>query len=240
MRVLTILTLAAAGSVASAFLQEPSKTPPTGSSQGSTSGSSSTLTNTPESRIDGFLAGWLLAGAENAIQIGEFAQERAQDPEVKRFAQQSVEEHRKLVEKLRPFAASYDSKYGHGTGTDGEKFRGGTDGSSGSSQTGRAGDTTGKMGEMYGDSTKSMIIQELGQQCLDSTKKELQQHSGADFDRCYMGMMVGEHMKANDMLIVFQRHASGQLRSVLSDAQSSVSTNFDKAKDLFRKFDRAG
>ena len=42
------------------------------------------------------------------------------------------------------------------------------------------------------------------------------------------------------MLIVFQRHASGQLRSVLSDAQSSVSTNFDKAKDLFRKFDRAG
>src|ERR1044071_4513073 len=120
MRVLTILTLAAAGSVASAFLQEPSKTPPPGSSQGSgpssTSGSSSTTTNSPESRIDGFLAGWLLAGAENAIQIGEFAQERAQDPEVKRFAQQSVEEHRKLVEKLRPFASGYDSKYGHGTG----------------------------------------------------------------------------------------------------------------------------
>ena len=246
MRSLLILTALAAGSVVPAFLQDTSRSSTQGTSTQGTTGRD--MRTDKDSRLDGFLANWLLIDNRNEVAIAEIAQQKAQDPEVKRFAQKMIEDHRQFADKLQSFAGTMGYSGRNETpgstssrgGTDGN--RGGTDSNSDDSQ----GSTTGSQGSRgssttgpeYGfDGSKHMIFEELGQQCLDSAKKELNQHSGADFDRCFMGMMVGEHMKANDMLTVFQRHASGSLKNVLSEGQSTVSTHLDQAKEIKRKLE---
>jgi hypothetical protein len=53
-----------------------------------------------------------------------------------------------------------------------------------------------------------------------------------------MGMMLGGHMKANDMLTVFQRHASSsELKSLFADGQSTVVAHLRHAKELVKKLE---
>ena len=62
--------------------------------------------HTPEApEVDGILATWLLIENNNEIALSQIAQQRAQDPEVKQFAQSMVEAHRQMAQGLQPFAA---------------------------------------------------------------------------------------------------------------------------------------
>ena len=81
------------------------------------------------------------------------------------------------------------------------------------------------------------LIQELGKQCLETARKELESKSGPEFDRCFMGAMVAGHMHANDMLTVFQRHASPELKNVLGEAQRTVAAHLQQAKDISKRLD---
>jgi predicted outer membrane protein len=56
--------------------------------------------------VDQYLAGCLLAANEGEIAICEMAANRAQTSEVKKLAQQMVEEHRSLSRQLQPLAGS--------------------------------------------------------------------------------------------------------------------------------------
>src|SRR5262245_4915998 len=61
----------------------------------------------PENAI---LATWLLTENETEIALAQLAQQRAQDPEVKQFAQKMIDDHRQMMQKLQPFAPpSYQS-----------------------------------------------------------------------------------------------------------------------------------
>jgi putative membrane protein len=192
------------------------------------SGSNTTRTDATDTRgskegtrADGFLAGCLLIDGGNEIAFAEIAQQKAQDPEVKRFAQEMIDEHRQMGQKLQPFAsvAGFTGAGNAGSATPPGKT--GNDRSMGSA----------------GDVDQVMLVQELGQQCRESGRAALSEQSGAEFDRCYMGMMVGAHMKAKDMLTVFERHASPSLKSVLADAQTTVTKHLESAKSIARKLD---
>ena len=212
-------------------------------------------------RSDGLLAGWVLIDSNNEIALAQIAEQRSRNQEVKQFAQQMIADHRELAQKLQRYASSAgfsttmpgitggvprrdgddDGRNGDDDRNDGERERGTgtTQGQQPRPGETRPGETPGATG--FGASTGEVnhvqLIQELGKQCLESTRKELEQRSGADFDRFYMNLAVAAHMRTNDTLTVFERHASGEVRNVLSEGKRKVESHLERAKDLCKRFE---
>jgi predicted outer membrane protein len=184
------------------------------------------LASTPEARkTDGVLAGWVMLGSNNEVALAQIAQQRAQDPEVKRFAQMMVDDHRQFSQRLQPFAAPA----GFGGSTPGGMV--GRESGAGEGRPREASAT------IEGALDHVALIQDLERQCLESARRELESKSGAEFDRCFMGMMIGGHMKANDQLVVFQRYASSPLENVFSEGQRKVSMHLDQAKEIGKRIE---
>jgi predicted outer membrane protein len=214
---------------------------------------------------DGILATWLLVENNNEIALSQIAQQRAQDPEVKQFAQSMVEAHRQMAQGLQPFAGDVgfsgsaidasaplsrptDPKT---TGTDPKvpetdpqptatdpKPMGTTPaGVPQEAGAGRTTDarTTGLPSMQHLDHVA--LLKELGRECLASSREALEQKQGAEFDRCYVGMAIGAHMKANDAMTVFQRHASTDLAIEIGKAQRMVASHLEQAKALGKRLE---
>ena len=207
---------------------------------------------TPEA--DGILATWLLIENNNEIALSQIAQQRAQDPEVKQFAQAMVEAHRQMAQGLQPFAANVGYN-----GTDASAVEASatkpqvTDekptgmepkpGAGGTPQEAGAGRTTppAPAGASDRPSMRELdhvaLLRELGRECLSSSRRALEEKQGADFDRCYVGMAIGAHMKANDAMTVFQRHASDGLALEIGKAQRMVADHLEQAKELAKRLE---
>jgi predicted outer membrane protein len=84
------------------------------------------------------------------------------------------------------------------------------------------------------------IKHEIADQCLASTRRELESKSGSEFDECYVGMQVGAHMKMADALTVLERHASPELQPVLRKGLETVRTHLDHAKKVKKSLDEGG
>jgi len=262
MRLLPILFMSAA--VGSTLIARPQQQPdpahprgqgdPTQAQPGQRDPTSATGAS---SRMDdGILATWILIENNNEIELSQLAATRASDPEVKQFAQKMVDEHRAMGGKLQTFAsvAGYTGSSAgrapggasNASGTDSGRSAGDgakpTDGSKPAGDPGKQADPTDRASPGSTRATASGIdhvalLQELGSQCLQSARKELEAKSGAEFDRCYTGMALGAHMKVNDQLTVFQRHASPELRSVFAEGQKTVQAHLEHAKQLAKKLE---
>lgn len=225
---------------------------------------------------DGFLATWILIENRNEIALARLAKDRAQSPEVKKFAQSMTDDHGKLGQKLQPYAAKVGyvaasdtrgESRGEGRGETGGEGRGerrdgndtGRDDQSGGrtsdgqtkptngndpqqdrsgESTSRRDDARGQRGS-FGDTMHVSLLQDLGAQCLQSGRKELEQKSGDEFDRCFMLMQIGGHMKMHDELTVFEKHASPELKVAFTEARKSVEMHLQQAKDVSKRLEAA-
>ena len=186
-----------------------------------------------DAESDGILATWLLIENNNEIALSELAVQRAQDPEVKSFAQKMIDQHREMAKKLQPFATAAGFTPSKGTfTTPGSTDRDDDDKNRilGPGQGTGAGAQTSSRGLDH-----IALLQDLGNQCLSTAKKELEQKQGSDFDRCFTGMALGAHMKMNDQMTVFQRYASSDLKETLRSGQQTVAMHLQQAKDLVKK-----
>jgi len=284
MRLFPILLLSAAAGTSFAALSSqqtpPSQQPspiqqkPTPQSQPSSQTPSQSRSETSQSRTDmsvnkhddAFLAIWVLTANNNEVTLSQIAQQKAQNDEVKQFAQKMVTDHQQVATKLQQFTSGpgvgshpvgglgdeHEHEHGNPGSVAGSGNQPGSSGSgstSGVGQTGTSGTSgqqsgrpveagLGHMGmDLAGNIDPIALITELGRQCLDSSRKELEQKQGAEFDRCYMGMAIGQHMAMNDMLTVFQNHTSGELRTTLADAQRSVQMHLEQAKQIAKRLE---
>jgi hypothetical protein len=96
-----------------------------------------------------------------------------------------------------------------------------------------------RSGMLGGSVDAAALARELGQQCLETHRKELEKKQGAEFDKCYVGMAIGAHAKANDEMTVFSRHASERLRAVIQEGQPIVQSHLEHAKSLCKQLDGA-
>jgi predicted outer membrane protein len=78
---------------------------------------------------------------------------------------------------------------------------------------------------------------ELADTCLESAQRALQEEKGAEFDKCYMGMQIGAHMKMIDTLKVFEKHSSPELQQVLRKGEQTAQKHLDQAKKLMKDVD---
>lgn len=184
---------------------------------------------------DGLLAFWLSVDSKNVVTLSRLAQQRATDSEVKRFAATMLTEHEQLLAKLRPFAKDIDT-----TGKDGSNAGRDANGRDANGRDANGRDTSRALpaGNQRGDAyPHSKLLQELGDQCLASTQAELEQKNGPQFDRCFMSMAVAGQMHAHDKLTVFERHVTGEFKTVVAEAQQAARMHLDEAKVLLTKLE---
>jgi putative membrane protein len=141
--------------------------------------------------------------AQNEIEIAKLAQDKARAAEVKQFAEQMVRDHTPGYEAMRQLAGPL--------ATGGE---------------------TSSRGHEAGELDWVRIHQEVGRQCLASTKQELGKKEGAEFDHCFMGQQIGAHMKVVDELKVLRNHASPELRQKLDQELQMATAHLQKAKQI--------
>src|SRR6478672_2326734 len=55
--------------------------------------------------VDHYLAACLLGQNEAEVKLSEIAQQKSENAEVKQFAEQMIQDHKKLIEQLQPLAA---------------------------------------------------------------------------------------------------------------------------------------
>jgi len=183
---------------------------------------------------DAILASWVLTSSNNQMAMATLALQHAKSPEVKRFAQLMVDDHKRLAGQLKP----YVDAAGKPNPTDRTRQE----------QTRKAGEL-GRESQPVDASTVRpnanatfdhlALIRELGAECLQSATRMHQENAGAGFDRFFVGMQVASHVHAVDMTEVFGRHATTELRSKLTECNRLLKTHLEQAKALCKQLDNA-
>jgi predicted outer membrane protein len=191
--------------------------------------------NSGSQMIDGHLAACLILANEEEVALGNFASQRATGDQVKKFAQQMIEDHTKASQQLRQFAPQgatlqLTSSNQSGTRQDSQgrnetsANRAGDASSSGSS--GSAGASSGAQQQMLA------IERDAKQECLDLTQKELGEKRGEEFDHAYLGQQMVGHVQMVANLTAFEKHASPELQKVISEQRQTAQQHLDHIKQL--------
>jgi predicted outer membrane protein len=81
------------------------------------------------------------------------------------------------------------------------------------------------------------IDRQINERCLQMAKDELQQKSGAEFDKCYVGNALGMHTHALAALEVISKQTQGNLAQVAQQAQPTVQQHLEQAKQLIKQLE---
>jgi predicted outer membrane protein len=201
--------------------------------------------------VEKFLAGCLLAKNKCEIEFAQLAQQQSQNPEIKQFAQKLEQDHQQLVQQLEPLAGGQagqtSTRVESQTQTraigqnDAQRQPGDTTrlpGSPGATQTSRS-ETQTAYGskQMIGPFAQLAAIEkQIGERQKQAMLDELQQKSGAEFDKCYVAAMVGSHMQSLAALEVISQQ-QGELAQVAQQAQPTVQQHLDHAKQLAKQLE---
>lgn len=200
-----------------------------------------------ESRADAQLAACLVVDNQNEVALAKLAQEHGQSQQVKRFAEQLIEDHGQLLTKLQRFAGPGQPGEGRGQRrTEGAERRDPAQPNQENQPADRATadrpaaadqprdpGTPRAGGVQRGGQLDFVAIKrEIGQQCLQSARKELQAKEGAEFDMCFMGMQIMGHMHALDTMKVFKQHASPELAQTLDEGIRTATAHLEHAKEI--------
>jgi predicted outer membrane protein len=199
----------------------------------------------------------LTLGNQEEIQLGQFAQDRAQHPQVKQFAQMMVEEHQQAVSQLQqamPELGSMNlelSAQGGQAGATGAAGAGSRTQSSASAQGGATsstvGATTGSQrasatgaASQGGQQEMVQFAREVKQECLNLTQQELGRKQGNEFDKAYIGQQLVAHTNMLAELRAAQRHASSELQPLIQQGAQMTEHHLAQARQIMQQLDAAG
>lgn len=157
----------------------------------------------------------LRLGNEKEIELSEFAQDEAQNDQVKEFAQQMVEAHRKMNQDLQQAHR--------------QAMRGGEEGQDADTDI---------MAMPGGGGPLAQIHEEVCERQIESSKKMLGRKQGSEFDKAYMGMQIQLHQEMLDKLAVYQEHLP-HLQQVLEEAEQHTEQHLEQAQQIMRQLDRS-
>jgi predicted outer membrane protein len=182
--------------------------------------------------VQKYIAGCLLSKNKAEVEINEFAQQQAQNPEVKEFARQMVQDHQKLVQELQQLA----SKHG-GQAADRARTTTSLDATDATEQADANARTRGAANSNSAVDQLMALEQQITKQCTQALRDELQQKQGAEFDMCYIGSQIGAHMQMAAALEVLAQQGPEQIQQVAQKAQPIVQQHLDHAKNLAKQLE---
>jgi predicted outer membrane protein len=201
--------------------------------------------------IDRPLALEVALANDNEIALAKIAQTRAANKDVVKFAEMLQKDHEQFGQELQRFAGDISALREHleKRPADGRRNPDGAAGADAGAanrrdavapQAGtapRAGAAPGNPRQPGPMNVFEQIKIELADACLESTQRELQDKKDAEFDKCYVGMQVGAHMKMIDTLTVFEKHASPELQRAFHKGLQTSQKHLDAAKKLMKDVD---
>lgn len=211
-------------------------------------------------RTDYFLANCLLIDNQSEAALGQFAQKRAENEEVRQFAEKMAQEHQQAAEMLTRLAQPQGSRDRDASEREGAapakregdepaKREESAEREEGTrpatprpeeSVTAAQAQIPGQPGQRGAGGGQFFLTlkRELAEQCVQSAQKELGAKKGEEFDRCYIGSQIMAHQHMLDALTVFEKHAQGEeLKSAIAQAKPNVQAHLDEAKALAKKLE---
>jgi predicted outer membrane protein len=196
-----------------------------------------------EERADAQLAACLIVDNQGEVAISRFAQDKAKNAQVKRFAEQMVEDHGEMLKKLQQFTPGRQGQADRAAVPPADRPQ--TDRPAAAPpanrpQPGAAPDRPiARQGAQQRGGPINFVAlkRELGEQCLQSARKELESKEGVEFDKCYIGMAIAKHMQAIDTMKVFKNHASSELAQVIDEGIRTADTHLTHAKEIMKQLE---
>jgi predicted outer membrane protein len=191
---------------------------------------------------DSELAACLIVGNESEVFAGQLALQKSQNDEVKQFAQQMVDAHGQMIQKLQKFAPAVAASAPATNETPAEQRRT-ADANAINNQTAAAAVPSNNAPaarpntQQGGPLDHVAFKRELGEMCKQTLQREWAQKSGAEFDKCYIGHQIGAHLHAIDVMKVSQNHSSDELRQALDEGIRTAESHLQHAKDLMKKLE---
>jgi predicted outer membrane protein len=184
----------------------------------------------------------LLLDNQGQVILGEFALERAQNPEVRQFAQSMVKGHNECVAKLQrlvPDALTTDAlnKRVVAVRTQIKSDKGTMPVSSETGEMARKMESTGDQKNM-GKNFMHMIPamqQQMAENCLAYKQAELSNLDKDEFDRAYISLQVFTHVDALAKLKTFENFAPADLKPIITSEISAVQSHLDEAKNICKQ-----
>lgn len=182
--------------------------------------------------LDQQIAACMLLGNQEEVALAQFAQQRAQHPEVKKFAQQMIEQHQQAIAKIEQAAPQVASMQLQLAGPAAGAQPGADQASADQAAQNRA--TVGS------DQQGIQLLKAVKQQCLELTEKELTARQGAEFDKAYMGQQVSAHIGMLAQLRGSRDFAGSQLQRVIDDGEKMTEQHLAEAKQIMRQIKDQG
>ena len=193
------------------------------------------------SLTDWQIAEWLSVDNQGEVALAEIAEQQASDKDVKKFAQQMLDEHTEFLQKLQRLTG-----VGRGEPRQGQPGQGqqGQARPEGQVRQGQAPQRQPQQGQFQPGQIQPqqgrpqqgldlvMLKHQLGEQCRQSASRELQHKDGSEFDKCYMGMQIGMHMQMLDTLKVMSRYASQELDQLIEEGEKTTESHLEHAKKI--------
>ena len=192
-------------------------------------GAAQTAASPAGDNLDQKIAVCLLLGNQEEVALSQFAQQRSQNEQVRKFAQQMIEHHQEAISKIEqaaPEAANLNLQ-----------LRGGTEGEAAVS-TSASGVRPASAEEPVAttsaghDQRAVQLVQSVKQECLNLTQQELAQKQGVEFDKAYIGQQVGAHIGMLAELRGSKNFATGQLQQVISEGEQMTQKHLAEAKQI--------
>jgi putative membrane protein len=160
--------------------------------------------------VDLFLIPCLINANNGEVTLANIATQRAQSNDVKEFAQQMIKDHSAGAKQFEQLQANLKQQLRPQNPSN-----------------------TPVAAALF------EVNQEIEQTCLNNAQRELEQQSGADFDRCYIGMQVGMHSQLASVLSVLKnRVTSPEFKKAIEDASQVVDRHLEHAKKIMKEFEQ--
>lgn len=166
------------------------------------------------------IAACLVLGNQEEVALAEVAQQRAEHPEVKKFAAHMIEQHQAAVAKLQQAVPQV-------AGVSLGEAR------PGNSQAQKPAQPPGQAQTVLASKELEMA-KAVKQQCLQLTKQEMEGKQGAEFDKCYIGQQIGAHMAMLAELRGTKNFANPQLQNVITEGEKMATHHLDQAKEIMK------
>jgi len=210
------------------------------------------------------IAACFILDNQGQVALAEFALEHSQNEEVKQFAQQMVQEHTECISKLQQFAGPVGASL-----TTRPQVRGQSEeGNDNPRQRRQSEEQNEQEGDRpraerdedqerpaaenqaegrrpsrqagHGEGIDLIAYkQEIGQKCLESTKKMLGEKQGADFDKAYIAQQCMAHMHMADVLEVTAQHASPEFKELVMAGHKTTMQHLEHCQTLCKQLEGA-
>jgi len=192
-----------------------------------------------ESVADHQIATWLTECNEVEVRLSQIAAKESKDKDVKQFAEKMIDAHGNLINQLRQFAPDAPMLSGHTaqqrTADQGQPAQGQP--AQGRPAQGQPGQFPqgGPQANPQAGLPINTISHQLAERALASAQKELSKKQGSEFDKCFIGAQVHEHMAMLNALEVLRPYASQQLQPVLNQGIEHTQAHLDQAKHIMEQ-----